>query len=298
MLPTKVHKLPEASMQQFDARLSRRPISFSRTVLTLVFGLIAAWLVRFAVTNPRLEWHVVGEYLFSRAVLHGLLTTIIISCVAQGIGMVIGTIFAACRLSHFWIARTVGTVYVTVVRSVPVLLQLIFWFNLAYLFPTLSLAIPFGPSFHSWPTNDVVTPFVAAMLGLSLTQGAYMTEIIRAGIMSVGQGQHDAARAMGFTPIATFFRVVLPQAVRIIIPPTGSQFITVVHGSSLVSVIGVAELLFSVQNVYERTYQIVPLLLVAVIWYLALVLVLTAFQYRLERRFSRGYTRTGSRRVH
>lgn len=276
---------------EVDARHARKPVSITRWVVSIVALAIAAWFIHFLVTNPRLEWSVVGRYLFSSQVLHGLLTTLVLALVAQALGTLLGIVFALFRLSAFAPLRWIGTLYVTVLRSIPVLLQLIFWFNLAYLFPQLSIGIPFGPTFGSWSANDVITPVVAAVLGLALAQGAYMTEIIRSGILSVGAGQRDAARALGYTPAQTFRQVILPQAIRVVIPPTGSQFITVVHGSSLVSVIAVGDLLFSVQSVYERTYQIVPLLLVAVIWYLATVLVLTFFQQRLERRFSRGHVR-------
>lgn len=284
---------PEAEM---DMRYARRRGRLGRAFVTVVILILAAWAVKFLVTNQRLEWNVVWKYLFSHQVLKGLLTTILLACVAQAIGTVIGTVLAVFRLSNVLALRLVSAGYVTVIRSVPVLLQIIFWFNLAYLFPRLGLSVPFGPTLFSGSTNSIVTPFIAAVLGLSLMQGAYMTEIIRSGIMSVDRKQRDAAMAMGFTPLASFFRVVLPQAVRIIVPPTGSQFITVIHGSSLVSVIGVGELLFSVQNVYERTYQIVPLLLVAVVWYLAVVLVLSLFQSRVEKRLGRGYSQKASRR--
>lgn len=275
-----------------DVRHARRRVRPGRWVIGVVILLAVAWFVHFIVTNDRLEWNVVGQYLFDGQVLKGLGTTLILSIVAQVIGTLLGILFAAMRLSSFLPARWVGTLYVTVLRSVPVLLQLIFWFNLAYLFPKFSIGIPLGPTFASWSANSVITPVVAAVLGLSLAQGAYMTEIIRSGILSVGQGQRDAAQALGYGSGQTFFHVVLPQAVRVAIPPTGSAFISVVHGSSLVSVIAVSDLLFSVQNVYERTYQIVPLLLVAVIWYLVVVLVLTFFQQRLEGRLSRGHVRT------
>jgi polar amino acid transport system permease protein len=283
--------LPVPPGQPIDVAQARKRVSPGRWIISILLLAGLAWLINFVVTSPRLEWHVVGHYLFNHLILSGLRTTLYLAVVAQVIGTVLGVIFAVLRLSTFWPLRWLGTAYVTVFRSVPILLQLIFWFNLAYLFPNLSIGIPFGPVFASESANSLITPMVAAILGLSLAQGAYMTEIIRSGILSVGPGQRDASRALGLTPVQTFFRVTLPQAVRVVIPPSGSQFISVVHGSSLVSVIAVSDLLFSVQNVYERTYQIVPLLLVAVVWYLVVVLVLTFFQQKLERRFSRGHTR-------
>lgn len=280
-----------AAPDRVDVEHARRRHRPGHWVLGAVIFGVAAWIAHFAITNENLEWPVVGQYLFSAQVLQGLLTTLVVSVVTQLIGMTIGTVMALLRLSSFTPARWTATAYVTLFRSVPVLLQLIFWFNLAYLVPTMGIGIPLGPTFFSASTNDVISPPAAAVLGLSLAHGAYMTEIVRGSISSVGLGQHDAARALGYTPMQTFLRVVLPQAVRVCIPPTGSQFIHAIHGSSLVSVIAVSDLLFSVQNIYERTYQIVPLLLVAVIWYLVVVLVLTFFQQRLERRFDRGHLR-------
>jgi polar amino acid transport system permease protein len=275
-----------------DVKNAHRRVRPAHWLLSIIILALAAWAVNFLITNKQLQWNVVGHYLFNGQVLRGLATTLILSIVAQVIGTILGILFAAMRMSSFSPLRWIGTGYITVFRSVPILVQLIFWFNLSYLFPKLSIGIPFGPVFASASTNSVIKPVVAAVLGLSLAQGAYMTEIIRAGILSVGQEQRDAARALGYRGSQTFFRVVLPQAVRVAIPPTGSQFISVVHGSALVSVIAVADLLYSVQNIYEQTYQVVPLLLVAVVWYLVVVLILTFFQQRLERRMSRGHVRT------
>jgi polar amino acid transport system permease protein len=274
-----------------DVRYARHPVRWGRSAFGVLILLIIALLVHFLVASKRLEWNVVGQYLFSAEVLKGLATTLIIAVVAQAIGTALGILFAAMRLSSLWLARAVGTAYVTVLRSVPVLVQLVFWFNIAYLLPKISIGVPFGPTFASWQTNSVVTAAVAAILGLSLCQGAYMTEIIRGGILSVDAGQRDAARALGYSPAQTFFRVVLPQAIRVSIPPAGSQFITVIHGTSLVSVLAVGDLLFSVESVYQQTYQVVPLLLVAVIWYLIVVIVFTVLQQRLEKRLSQGHMR-------
>jgi polar amino acid transport system permease protein len=273
-------------------------MSVPRLITTLLVLVFSAWIVWFFATNPRLEWNVVGHYLFDRQVLAGLRTTLVISCISQAIGMVLGVLFASFRLSPLVSLRLVGAAYVTIFRSIPTMVQLIFWFDIAYLIPNLSITLPFGigPHYGHWSTNSIVTPWIAGVLALSLVQGAYMTEITRAGILSVGIGQHDAARSLGYTSGQTFWRVVLPQAVRVIIPPTGSQFITVVHGSALISVISVSDLLFSVTNIFQKNYKIVPLLLVAVIWYLIVVLILTYFQQQLERRYSRGHKRAAGPR--
>nr|WP_255497578.1 amino acid ABC transporter permease [Pseudonocardia sp. SID8383] len=232
--------------------------------------------------------------MFAPAVLRGLVTTLLLAVAAMVIGSLLGGLLAAAQLSDLGPVRWAATVYVGVFRGIPPLVQLIFWFNLAYLVPRISIGLPFGPTLVSWDANDVITPLTAAVIGLSLVQSAYMAEIVRAGILGVDHGQREAAAAMGFTPAQTFFRIVLPQAMRVIIPPSGSQFITVVKGTALVSVIAMNDLLNAVQIIYNQTYEIVPNLLVACIWYLAVVTLLTVAQRRLERRFARGHVRTAA----
>lgn len=266
----------------------------SHWIITAVLLGLTAKLAWFLITNPRFEWAVVGDYLFDSSVLKGLATTILLALAAMVLGSLMGGVLAAARLSGLPAARWAATGFVGVFRGIPPLVQLIFWFNLAYLLPKLSITIPFGPSLASWNTNTIITPLTAAIIGLTLVEAAYMAEIIRAGILSVDLGQREAAKAMGFTGPQTFFRVIIPQAMRVIIPPTGSQFISVIKGTALVSVIGMADLLYSVQVIYNRTYQIVPMLIVACLWYLLLVTLLSVGQAQLERRFSRGHTRNST----
>ena len=275
-----------------DVASSRRRLRPWRWVTGAVLAVVAAQLLVFLVGNDRFEWDVVARYLFEPSVLAGVATTVLLAVLAMVIGSLVGGVLAAAQLSEFGPVRWAATLYVGVFRGIPPLVQLIFWFNLAYLLPRISIGVPFGPSLVSWDANEVITPFTAGVIGLSLVESAYMAEIIRAGVLGVDLGQREAARAMGFTPAQTFFRIVLPQAMRVIIPPSGSQFISVLKGTALVSVIAMSDLLHAVQVIYNRTYQIVPLLLVACIWYLALVTVLTAAQRRLERRFARGHERT------
>ncbi len=262
-----------------------------RWVIGTVLLLLAAQVVWFLVTNQRLEWNVVWQYLFAPTVLRGLVTTVLLAVLAMAIGLVVGGLMAAARLSDFAPLRWAATLYIGLFRGIPPLVQLIFWYNLAYLLPQLSIGIPFGPSFGSWDANEVITPLTAAVIGLSLVESAYLAEIIRSGILSVDPGQHEAAKAMGFTAGQKFFRIVLPQAMRVIIPPTGSQFISVLKGTALVSVIAMSDLLHSVQVIYNQTYQVVPLLIVACIWYLTVVTLFSLAQVRLEQRFARGYNR-------
>jgi len=260
-------------------------------LVTLLLLLVAAQIAWFLWTNPRFEWKVVAQYLFEPTILKGLGTTLLLALAAMVGGSVAGGLLAAARMSELLPARWAATTFVAVFRGIPPLVQLIFWFNLAYLVPRLSLGIPFGPSFGDWSTNAVITPVTAAIVGLTLVESAYMAEIIRAGVLSVDIGQREASKAMGFTAGQNFFRIVLPQAMRVIIPPSGSQFISVVKGTALVSVIGMSDLLYSVQVIYNRTYQIIPMLIVACLWYLLVVTLLSMGQSRLERRFSRGHSR-------
>lgn len=272
-----------------DVASASRRVRPWRWVAGIALAVVAAQLVWFLVNNDRFEWDVVGQYLFDPTVLSGLGTTVLLAVAAMAIGSVVGGLLAAAQLSDFAPLRWAATLYVGLFRGIPPLVQLIFWFNLAYLLPRISLGIPFGPEFFSWDANVVITPLTAAVIGLSLVESAYLAEIIRAGLLGVDPGQRDAARAMGLTPVQTFARVVLPQAMRVIIPPAGSQFISVLKGTALVSVIAMADLLHSVQVIYNRTYQIVPMLIVACIWYLVVVTLLTTGQRRLERHFSRGH---------
>lgn len=271
-----------------DVSHAQKRIIPSRVIGSVLLGLITVWIIYCLVSNERFEWPVVGEYLFNPSVLMGLVMSLVLTATAMAIGTVLGIVLAAGQLSDFWPFRTASLAFVGFFRGVPPLVQLIFWYNLAYLIPNISIGIPFGPDFMSWSTNSLITPLTAAIIGLSLHQSAYMAEIIRAGLLSIDQGQHDAAAAMGFSRWHTFSRIVLPQAMRVIIPPAGSQIIALLKGTSLVSVIAMGDLLNAVQVIYNRTYEVVPMLIVAVIWYLVIVTLLTLVQRRVEAYFGRG----------
>lgn len=283
---------PAVRTEAVDVAEARPRIRPMRILGTVLLALVALGILSFLVSNERFEWPVVAEYLFNPSVLLGLLTSILLTAVAMVLGTALGTVLAAGQLSDYWPVRMACMAFVGFFRGVPPLVQLIFWFNLAYLLPRISVGVPFGPELFSWSTNDLITPLTAAIIGLSLHEAAYMAEIIRAGILSVDQGQHDASAAMGFSRWHSFSRIVLPQAMRVIIPPTGSQVIATLKGTSLVSVIAMGDLLHAVQVIYNRTYDVVPMLIVAVIWYLVAVSVLTVIQRRVEAHYSRGTTRT------
>ncbi|GHG22612.1 MULTISPECIES: amino acid ABC transporter permease [Amycolatopsis] len=286
---TAVSTVEETTPSRDDVAGARARFRPLRWLFVLVLAVLAAQLAVFLAGNDRFQWDVVAKYLFEKSVMAGLGTTVLLAVAAMVLGSLAGGVVAAMQLSGFAPARWVATLWVGLFRGIPPLVQLIFWFNLAYLLPKLSLGIPFGPVFGTWDANTVITPLTAAVLGLSLVESAYLAEIFRAGVASVDPGQCDAARAMGYPPGQTLVRIVLPQAMRVIIPPAGSQFINVLKGTALVSVIAMSDLLHSVQVIYNRTYEIVPMLLVACFWYLVVVTALTAGQRRLERHFSRGH---------
>lgn len=246
--------------------------------------------------NPRFEWATVGRYLFAPVILRGLLVTIWLTALCMALGLVLGIVIAVMRMSPSRIVSAFAAVYIWFFRGTPVLVQLIFWYNLAALFPTLSLGIPFGPTFIGFDTNDVITPLAAAILGLALNEGAYMAEIVRAGIASVDHGQEEAARALGMTRLKSLIRIVLPQAMRFIIPPTGNETIGMLKMTSLVSVIALSDLLYSAQAIYSRTFETIPLLLVCCAWYLLLTSLLGLVQGRIEAHYGRGVAPAGRRR--
>jgi polar amino acid transport system permease protein len=281
---------PVAAGRDVDVAAARPRIRPLRWLAGAVMLVLAAQLGVFLWTNPRFEWNVVWHYLFDPNILRGLGMSLLLTVIGMVLGSLLGVLLAAGRLAGFAPVRWVCSAYIGLFRGIPPLVQLIFWFNLGYLLPRISLGVPFGPVFGSWSANAVISSLTAAILGLSLHESAYMAEIVRAGVLAVDPGQRDAARAMGFTGRQAFVRVVLPQAMRVIIPPTGSQFISLLKGTSLVSVIAMADLLHSVQVIYSRTYQIVPLLIVACAWYLAVVTLLSLGQQRLERHFGKGRT--------
>ena len=253
-----------------------------------VILLLAAMLVQSVVVNPNFEWPKVWGYFLDGRILRGLGTTLFLTVVAMVIGVVIGIVMAVGRQSRNVIVSGAAGAYVGFFRGTPLLVQLIFWFNLAALYPTLQFGIPFGPTFVEADTNALITPMLAAILGLGLNEGAYMSEIVRAGLLSVDPGQTDAAEALGMRRSQIFRRIVLPQAMRVIIPPTGNETISMLKTTALVSVIAIGDLLFAAQIIYSRNFEVIPLLITVSIWYLLVTTILSIGQHFLEKRFTRG----------
>ncbi|MGN9847061.1 amino acid ABC transporter permease [Nonomuraea sp. H19] len=280
------HASPEhAEVAEIKAIPARHPWRWVATGFVL---LLVALVVVSLFTNPRYRWEIVAKYLFDGTVLHGLLLTLEFTAIAMTIGVVLGVVLAVMRGSPNRVLSWTSGAYIWFFRGTPLLVQLIFWFNLSALYPTIDLGVPFGPTFATLDANVLITPFIAGVLGLALNEGAYMAEIVRAGIMSIPKGQLEAASSLGMPRGMTMRKIILPQAMRVIIPPTGNNTIAMLKTSSLISMLAIPELLYSVQVIYGRNFQTIPLLLVASIWYLLATSILTTLQTRIERRFSSG----------
>lgn len=279
--------------EKLIARPLRRPW---RTIGAVIVVVSLASIVAAFATNPNLDWPTVGEYLFAPVTLSGLAVTIMLTVVSMMIGIVGGVVVAIMRLSGNPVLRLVAIGYVWVFRGIPVLVQIIFWGFLGAFFPVLAIGIPFTDIvFFSQPTSTLVSATTAAILGLGLNEVAYAAEIVRGGIQSVGTGQREAASSLGLSPAASMRAVVLPQALRVIIPPLGNEVITMLKTTALVSVIAGQDLLTNLQQIYAQNFKVIPLLMVASFWYLALVSVLSILQALLERRFGRAFVTVGRR---
>ncbi len=266
----------------------RRPGRWIAAAIVLV---VVASFVRSIFTNPNFKWSIVGQYLFDSRVLHGVLTTVYLTVISMVAGIVLGVVMAVMRLSPNPIVSGASWLYIWFFRGTPLLVQVLFWGFVAALYPTISIGIPFGPSFINANANQLVTTFVAVVLAFSLNEGAYMAEIVRAGIISVDEGQREAANALGMSRLQTMRLIVLPQSMRVIIPPTGNETISMLKNTSLAYVVAFTELLYSVVQIYDVNYQTIPLLIVASIWYLVLTSILYVGQYFIERRYGRGFSR-------
>src|SRR3954468_181911 len=262
-----------------------------RWVVSAIVLFVVVVAIHSVATNPRFGWGTVGHYLFTHRILAGLVKTLELTVIAMVVGVLLGVLLAVMRLSPNPLVSGASWLYIWLFRGTPVLVQILFWGYISALYPQLSLGIPFGPQFVHFSANSVISPFVAGMLALGWNEGAYMAEIVRAGIISVEEGQTEAAQSLGMTRLQTMRRIVLPQAMRVIVPPTGNETISMLKTTSLVSVIAVTDLLYSVQLIYAVNYRTIPLLIVASIWYLIVTTVLSFGQYYLERYFGRGAAR-------
>lgn len=247
----------------------------------LVLAALAALVRAFSV--GQIEWSYVRDFLFAPAILQGLQSTLVMTVAAMTLGIVLGVVIALMRVSGNPVLSSIAVGYVWIFRGAPALLQLMIWFNLALIFPTMGI-----PGLFEFRTVDIMTPFVAAMLGLGISQGAYTSEVVRSGLLSVDSGQYEAARSIGMTQMMMLRRIVLPQAMRVMVPPIGNEVIGMVKLTSLASVIQYSEILHNAQIIYFANTRVLELLLVASFWYLAVVSVLSVAQHYIEQYFGRG----------
>ncbi|MFC9897328.1 amino acid ABC transporter permease [Nocardia sp. NPDC127579] len=289
-------------MTTVAARAARRPdagapdetLPIARTwhpwrwVVAAVALVLVAQFAHGLATNPGWDWPSFADYFTADAVLRALRVTVELTFWGTLIGFALGIAVAIGRLSHNPVLQVIAWTYIWAFRSIPLIVQLLFWFNIAYLYRTLTLGIPFGPSFFSVEVNGVISGFTAAVIGLALHQAAYSAEIIRAGIISVDPGQLEAARSLGLPWRRQFFTIVAPQAMRSILPNAVNEVISLFKGTSIVSVMAIAELFYQVQVIFGRNGRVVPLLMVATVWYIVLTTILTVVQYYIERHYAKG----------
>jgi len=253
--------------------------------------LIAAYAASVVATNPAMRWDSIGKFLTAPIILQGLVTTLLITFLSAVIGLVGGLLVALMRMSSNPLIKTIAVGYLGLFRAVPLLVQILIWYNLGTFFPQLGFGIPFTDIGLYGDTNVLLSPLVACLIAIGLNQAAYMGEIIRGGLLSVQPGQVEAAIALGMTRAKAFRRVIAPQAAKSIIPPLGNDMINLLKATSLVSVVGVGDLMTRAQGIYASNYQVIPLLIVASTWYLVLTIVFTFVQGLLERRFAAGVAR-------
>lgn len=253
-------------------------------IALVVLGLIAASLAQ----NPRMQWDVVAANITGPTILRGVMLTMQLTVIAVVLGFAGGVVLAIMRLSGNPVLVAISWAYTWLFRSVPMLVQMFFWFNIAALYPRLALSLPGVGTVWSAPTNSLIGTFGAALIALVLHEAAYAAEIVRSGMIGVGHGQTEAARALGFTPLRTIRRIILPQAMRTMLPPAGSMVISMLKTTSVVSVIALQDLLYSAQIIYERTYEVIPMLVVAALWYILMTSLLSIGQYYIEKHYGRG----------
>jgi polar amino acid transport system permease protein len=272
------------------SHLTHVPRRYWGRYLATALIVIALLFVANAFAHGKIEWSYVAKFLTAQSILTGLVNTVVMSILAMALGIVLGVVTAVMRLSTNPVLSWVARGYTWLFRGTPVILQLLLWFNLALVFPTIGLH-----GVWEMRTVDLMTPFLAALLGLGINQGAYTSEVVRAGLLSVDVGQYEAAKAIGMPRLLALRRIILPQAMRVIIPPIGNEFVGMIKLTSLASVIQYAEMLHSAQNIYYANARVIELLIVAGIWYVVVVTVLSIVQSRVEAFYARGAGRAAAR---
>jgi polar amino acid transport system permease protein len=259
-----------------------KPRHYGRWLAAAAIIVILLFIVK-AFADGQIAWKVVGQFFTAPAIRTGLLNTVIMTACAMLLGITLGVLFAVMVMSPNPVLKGVAVLYIWFFRGTPLILQLLLWFNLALVFPRIGI-----PDVFSIRTVELITPFVATLLGLGINQGAYTAEVVRSGILSVDSGQTEAASSIGMTRLTALRRIVMPQAMRVIIPPVGNEVISMVKLTSIASVIQYSEILRNAQTIYYANNYVIEMLFVAAIWYLAVVTVLSIGQHFLERYFGKG----------
>jgi len=278
---------PAAEPERIHAVPVRYP---GRWISAAVVVVLAAMAVNALITNDKFAWPTVGKYLFSQPIMRGVGWTLVLTVASMAIAIVLAVLLAVMRRSANPVMRWVSWVYIWFFRGTPIYTQLAFWGYASVLYKNLSLGVPFGPEFFQVDTADLLNPLRAAIIGLALNEAAYLAEIVRAGLQSVDRGQSEAARALGMKEGRILWRIVLPQAMRVIVPPTGNETISMLKTTSLVLAVPfIYDLNFAQAAIGNRIFQPLPLLVVAAIWYLVITSILMVGQYYLERYYGRGF---------
>ncbi|MBB5959195.1 polar amino acid transport system permease protein [Saccharothrix tamanrassetensis] len=267
---------------------ARHPWRWVGIVAVLV---LLAQFVNGLATNPGWDWPTFARYFTAESILRAVGLTLELTAYGTAIGFALGIVLALMRLSHSRFLSGVSWAYIWAFRSIPLIVQLLFWFNISYLYQELDFGIPFGPSFFGIDTKDLISPMGAAVLGLGLHQAAYAAEIVRSGIISVDHGQLEAAAALGIPKSRQLRRIILPQAMRSILPNAANEVISLFKGTSIVSVVAIGELFYQVQVIYGRNARVVALLMVATVWYIVLTTLLSIVQHYVEKHYAKGATR-------
>jgi polar amino acid transport system permease protein len=255
--------------------------NWGQRLIAVLLVAVVALLVFMVATSRHIAWSAIPQYIFDETIIDGIRLTILFTVLSMIISIVAGAILATMRLAANPVLSGFASLYIWFFRGTPLLVQIIFWFNIQLFIPSINIG-----SIHI-DTNSIVTAFVAALLALSLNEAAYMAEIIRGGLLAVDSGQHEAAKALGYTPAQSMLRIIFPQALRVIIPPIGNQTISMLKTTSLVSVVAAQDLLTRAQNIYARNFLIIELLIVASIWYLVMTTIASAIQLVIESRLGK-----------
>ncbi|WP_217208083.1 amino acid ABC transporter permease [Streptomyces sp. AC550_RSS872] len=289
------HTITEPATQQVEDSADLKIVAtrhYARWAAGIAVIVLVAQFTHGLATNPVWEWNVFWDYVFSETIVQAVWVTLQLTAYATVLGFLLGTVLAFMRLSRSPVLSTVAWAYVWIFRSIPMIVQLVFWFNLSALYKELGVGVPFGPVFFSIDSNTLIGTIGAAVIGLTLHQAAYAAEIVRGGVLSVDHGQLEAAATLGIPRLRQIRRIVLPQAMRAILPTAGNEIIGLLKGTSVVYVMSIGELFYQVQVIYGRNGRVIPLLLVATAWYVVLTSLLSVAQYYVERRYARGADRT------